>query len=178
MRQCVVNFNINFLFRSEFTCSLHVYRHWSKEILRPRSHVSVFVWKRKSFFPFLPSVHTYPMKTVTENANFWKRFPKWKLLKTAFSSSRVDTWKRNFSKTMTSRGRIQITAHAHASVNMSDSQASTLSYLVWFRASLRFCSSMLLFWICKHTSGEDILNAFFSKTRKSDKKLQTTRRLG
>ena len=36
----------------------------------------------KFFFLFLPPVHTYPMKTrttVTENENFWKRFPKWKL---------------------------------------------------------------------------------------------------
>ena len=45
-------------------------------VIRPRPDVSVFVWKRNFFLADWPSVHTYPVKTVTENApqsgKFWK----------------------------------------------------------------------------------------------------------
>ena len=50
------------------------------------------------------------MKTVTECATFWKRSPKWNLLKTAFSCFRfVGQENRNFSKTMTYQYWIQAT---------------------------------------------------------------------
>ena len=51
--------------------------------LRPRPQVTVLIWKRGFFFPpVCPTIHTYPVKTVTENASFpnvsrsgdfWKR---------------------------------------------------------------------------------------------------------
>ena len=38
--------------------------------LRPLPHVSVFVQKQSFFSPVWPTVHTYPVTTVTENACF------------------------------------------------------------------------------------------------------------
>ena len=58
--------------------------------MRPRSHLSVFVWKRNFFVADTASVHTYPMKTVTEDATFWKRSSEWNFLKTPFF--RVSVW--------------------------------------------------------------------------------------
>ena len=49
-------------------------RHHSIEcpIFRPRPNYPFSSEKHKYFIPYLPPVHTYPMKTVTKNANFWK----------------------------------------------------------------------------------------------------------
>ena len=48
--------------------------------VRPRSHCSVFIWKRIKKYPFSPCVHTAPpwkrrlLKTDTfENGDFWQR---------------------------------------------------------------------------------------------------------
>ena len=50
--------------------------------LRPRPQVTVLIWKRRFFPPVCPTIHTYPVKAVTENASFlnvshigdfWKR---------------------------------------------------------------------------------------------------------
>ena len=61
------------------------------ERFRPRPHVvSGWIWKRKVFFAGLPSVHTYPMNTNTENANFRRLSTKWKLFKTQTQRIRVD----------------------------------------------------------------------------------------
>ena len=39
--------------------------------LKPRPQVAVLIWKRGFFFPpVCPTIHTYPVKTVTENASF------------------------------------------------------------------------------------------------------------
>ena len=58
-------------------CGRHrKYLSSQKTYLRPRPHVSVFIWKRNFFVADTASVHTYPMKTVTENATFWKRSPE------------------------------------------------------------------------------------------------------
>ena len=38
--------------------------------------MSFLVWKRRFFSTVWPTVHTYPVKTVTENASFQKRFFK------------------------------------------------------------------------------------------------------
>ena len=39
--------------------------------LKPRPKVAVLIWKRGFFFPpVCPTIHTYPVKTVTENASF------------------------------------------------------------------------------------------------------------
>ena len=42
-----------------------------------------------------PSLHTYPVNTVTENGTFQKHSPEWKVLKTPFSYARVDGCKQN-----------------------------------------------------------------------------------
>ena len=68
--------------------------------VRPCPYASVFIWKRYFFFTDTASVHTYPMKTVSGNWNFWKRSPGWNFLKPLFSRVRVDRRKRNFSKTL------------------------------------------------------------------------------
>jgi len=66
--------------------------------LRPRPHVTVFVWKRNFFFADWPLVHSYPVKTVNENATFRKRSPEWKFLKTPFLCIRVDAENGTFRK--------------------------------------------------------------------------------
>ena len=43
-----------------------------------------------------PTVHTYSVKTITENASFQKRFPEWRFLKTLASRLRVDGRKQGF----------------------------------------------------------------------------------
>ena len=58
-------------------------RTWEERRMSPRPHVSVFVWKRNFFVADTASVYTYPMKTVTENATFWKRSPEWNLFENA-----------------------------------------------------------------------------------------------
>ena len=47
---------------------------------RPRLGVSVFVWKYNFLFADTPPVHTYPKKTVTENATIWKRSSGWRAI--------------------------------------------------------------------------------------------------
>ena len=44
--------------------------------------------KRRCFSPVWSTVHTYSLKTVTENASFKKRFPEWRLLKMPFCCTR------------------------------------------------------------------------------------------
>ena len=63
-------------------------------------HVSIFVWKRRYFSLVWPTVHTYLVKTVTENASFQKRSPEWRFLKTPAFRLRVDGRKRRFLNTM------------------------------------------------------------------------------
>ena len=71
-------------------------------LFRPRPHVSGSFWKRILFYPFWVPVHTetaFSVRfSVTENEAFRKRSPEWIFLKTPFSCSRVDGWKRSFSK--------------------------------------------------------------------------------
>ena len=56
-------------FENESMCYLcEIYR--SQDLLRPRPHVSVFVRKRRLFSPVWPTVHTFPVETVSENASF------------------------------------------------------------------------------------------------------------
>ena len=48
----------------------------------------------RSFFPPVwPTVHTYPVKTVTENAPFQKRSPEASIFKNSHSRLRVD-WRK------------------------------------------------------------------------------------
>ena len=63
-------------------------------------HVSIFVWKRIYFSLVWPTVHTYLVKTVTENEPFQKRSPEWRFLKTPAFRLRVDGRKRRFLNTM------------------------------------------------------------------------------
>ena len=49
----------------------------------PRPHVSFLIWKRRFFFSTVWStVHTYPVKTVTENVAFQKHSSEWRFWKT------------------------------------------------------------------------------------------------
>ena len=62
--------------------------------LRQSPHVSVFVWKRTFFPPVLPTVHTHPVKTVTENGSFQKTLSRVEIFENAgfsFSSGRTKT---------------------------------------------------------------------------------------
>ena len=82
--------------------------HRNPSNLRPRPHVSGSFWKRIFFYPFWVPVHTETAFSVTKNKAFRKRSPEWIFLKTPFScsrGSRVDGWKRSFSKTLTSQHR-------------------------------------------------------------------------
>ena len=49
-----------------------------------------------------PTVHTYRVRTVTENGSFRKRSPEWRFLKTPGFRLRVDGQKRKFSNAMMS----------------------------------------------------------------------------
>ena len=49
-----------------------------------------FCLKAEIFSPFLPTLHNYHVKTVTENAFFQKFSPEWRFLKTPASRLRVD----------------------------------------------------------------------------------------
>ena len=45
----------------------------SHDLLRPHPHVSAFLFENEDLFaPVWPTVHTFPVKTVTENASFQK----------------------------------------------------------------------------------------------------------
>ena len=60
--------------------------------LRQSLHVSVFVWKRIFFSPVLPTVHMYPVKTVTENGSFQKTLSRVEIFENAsFSFTRGRT---------------------------------------------------------------------------------------
>ena len=48
--------------------------------IRPRQHVSVLFENGYFFSPAWPTVQTYPIKTITENASFQKRSPEWRFL--------------------------------------------------------------------------------------------------
>ena len=62
---------------------------------------AVFDWKWGFFSPVWPTVHTYPVKTVTRNASFQKRSPVWRCLNVLLYSF---GWiKQRFLKTITSR---------------------------------------------------------------------------
>ena len=54
--------------------------------------------KRRYFSPVWSTVHTYSLKTVTENPSFQKRSPEWRLLKMPFCCTRfkIATWGRGF----------------------------------------------------------------------------------
>ena len=74
----------------------------------PNSHIKAsstcipFCLKTEIFPLVWPTVHSYPVKTVTENASFQKRFPEWRLLKTPTSRLRVNGRKPRFSSKMMS----------------------------------------------------------------------------
>ena len=74
----------------------------------PRPHVSVFIWKRNFLSTDTTSAYTYPMKTINENGNFWKRSQEWNFLKTLFSRLRVDE-NGTFRKTLRSHCQFQST---------------------------------------------------------------------
>lgn len=70
--------------------------------------ISVHMWylfsfENADFFTDTTSVHTYPIKTITENGTFRKSSPEWNFLKMLFSHARVNGQKRNFSKKLTSQ---------------------------------------------------------------------------
>ena len=46
--------------------------------LRPRQHVSGYLWIRYFFFPGGASVRTYPVNPACESATFWIRSPEWR----------------------------------------------------------------------------------------------------
>ena len=71
---------------------------------------AVFDWKWGFFSPVWPTVHTYPVKTVTRNASFQKRSPVWRCLNVLLYSF---GWiKQRFLKTITSQSWIPVNAHA------------------------------------------------------------------
>ena len=69
-----------------------------------RPHESIFVWKRRLFFPAgLPYRVTHVSgENVTENASFRKRSPEWRSLKTLATRLRVNGRKQTFSRTIMS----------------------------------------------------------------------------
>ena len=50
--------------------------------LRPRTHLCIFVSKHILFDAFSPTVHTKKPENTNENGDFWKRFQKWRVLRT------------------------------------------------------------------------------------------------
>ena len=92
------------------------------------------------FFADWPSVHTYPINTHTENANFWKRSPEWTFLKTQTQRIlRVDGWKRNFcAETLTSR---QLSRTWHETTARPSYHFSCFSFFVPFFIFRRFRAS-------------------------------------
>ena len=94
-------------YQTLLTNSLRKYMKISRENL----HVDIraqnaarihFCLKTEIFFPaFWPTVHTCPVKTVTENA-CCQTSPVWRFLKTPVYRFRVDRRKRRFSNTMMS----------------------------------------------------------------------------
>ena len=70
--------------------------------------------KRKYFSPVWSTVHTYSLKTVTENASFQKRSPEWRLLKIPFCCTRfkIATWGRGFFEKGEKNIRFQTKADA------------------------------------------------------------------
>ena len=73
-RNCPYTMFVFVHFENESMCYLcEIYR--SHDLLRPHPHVSTFVWKQRFFSPVWPTVHTFPVKMVTENA-FFKNIKK------------------------------------------------------------------------------------------------------
>ena len=76
-------------------------------IFRPRPPTRIRILpvlcdETEIFFLQWPAVHTFPMKTATENPCFLKRCPEWRFLKTLASRLRVGGRKRKFSNMMMS----------------------------------------------------------------------------
>ena len=72
-RNCQYTMVVFVHFENESVCYLcEIYR--SHDLLRPCPHVSVFVGRL--FSPVWPTVYTFPVKTVTENASFQKHKKK------------------------------------------------------------------------------------------------------
>ena len=76
-------------------------------IFRPRPPtririLPVLCGETEIFFLQWPAVHTFPVKTATENPCFLKRCPEWRFLKTLASRLRVGGRKRKFSNMMMS----------------------------------------------------------------------------
>ena len=95
---------------NDLTTNLRTWRFSNvPSFLRPRPHVSVSIWKSNFFFTHTASVHTYPMKSINENATFRKRSPEWSFLKTLFLRVRVDRRKRNLPKTLRSQYQFHAT---------------------------------------------------------------------
>ena len=69
---------------------------------RPHPHESVFFFKRRFFSPVWPTVHSCPVKTVTENASFQKSSPELRVLKTPAFLLHVYVWIPKISNTMMS----------------------------------------------------------------------------
>ena len=77
---------------------------FNPKTLRPRPHLSVFLWKRISPPPPPSLTHRPDVSgdAVTENGFFQKRSPERRFLKTWAFRLRVDVRKRRFSNTMMS----------------------------------------------------------------------------
>ena len=58
--------------------------------------------KRLFYSPVWPTINTYLVKTVTQNASFQKRSPEWRFLKTLASRLRLDGRNVRFWNTMMS----------------------------------------------------------------------------
>ena len=71
-RNCPYTMFVFVHFENESMCYLcEIYR--SHDLLRPHPHVSAFVWKQRFFSPVWPTVHTFPVKMVTENAYYFSK---------------------------------------------------------------------------------------------------------
>ena len=79
-----------------------------------------FLFEKRDFFPpFWPNVHTYPLKTDTENVPFQNCSPEWRFLNTPIRCTRVDRSKRRFLKTITSRRGVQSIPRTRLGANIS-----------------------------------------------------------
>ena len=66
------------------------------------TYLFLFEWTDIIFSTVWPTVHTYLVKTVTENTSFQKRSPEWRFLKRPASSLSVNGRKRRLCNAMMS----------------------------------------------------------------------------
>ena len=82
----------------------------AKKQANKQIHGLLFLFENGDFSSVWPTVHTYPVKTVTRKASFQKRSTVWRCLNVLlYSFGRI---KRRLSKTITSWSWIPVNAHA------------------------------------------------------------------